>query len=231
MKSREQGAATPGTDATELRTLEAKLEGVFRRIEYIPEEITATEAKIVETKDTMISLESRVEEKRRERQQWLAEGQDVEAITREIGSLRTEQELAEDAILGLEAKVKSLRGEELRLQGEDRPQLDRAIARLKLVPLVARYNEVARQLAEVTEAIFTTMLAQRQAFSQFQSYPLDVSSWAGFAHVPRLSLDGRVEDHFNTESFYERIRQAREAERRGKMAEELAEVEPAAAAV
>jgi len=233
MKSKDQGAATtatPGGDATELRTLEEQLARVFRRINEIPAEIAATEGKIIEARATMASVESRVEEKRLERQQHLTEGQDVEAITREIGSLRAEQELAEDAILGLQGKVKALQAEELRLQVEDRPNLDRAIARLRLVPLVARYNKVAVQLAEVTEAIFQTMLAQRQAFSQFQSYPLDVSSWAGFAHVPRLSLDGRVEDFWNTETFYERIRQAREAQRRGKTAEETAEVEPAAAA-
>ena len=234
MKSKDQGAATtatPGGDATELRTLEEQLARAFRRLDMIPAEIAATEAKIIEARATMASVESRVEEKRLERQQRLAEGQDVEAITREIGSLRTEQELAEDAILGLQAKVKSLQAEELRLQAEDRPTLDRAIARLKLVPLVARYNAIAGELAQVTEAIFQTMLAQRQAFSQFQSYPMDISSWAGFAHVPRLSLDGRCEDFFNTETFYERIRQAREAERRAETAERTAEVEvPAAAA-
>jgi hypothetical protein len=131
----------------------------------------------------------------------------------------------------LQAKVKSLQQEELRLQTEDRPTLDRAIAQLRLIPLVARYNEIAAQLADVTEAIFTTMMSCRQNFSQFSSYPVNVSSWAAFARVPRLSLDGRVEDFFDTDSFYWRIRQAREVEGRDKTAENTADVEaPAAAA-
>jgi hypothetical protein len=221
--------ATPGTDPTELRTLEDQLTRVIRRLDEIPADIAATEGKIVEAKIAMASVESRVEEKRLERQQRLAEGQDVQALTREIGTIRAEQELAEDSILGLQAKVKSLQQEELRLQTEDRPNLDREIARRKLVPLVARYNEIAAQLAEVTEAIFQTMLTCRQSFSQFSSYPLNVSSWAAFSHVPCLSLDGRVEDSWNTETFYEQIRQAREAERRNETAGVTAEVAAPAA--
>jgi len=216
--------ATSGADAAELRTLEEKLARMFRRIEDIPAEIAATEGKIVEARATMASLESRAEERRLERQRRLAEGEDVAAITQEIATIRTEQELAEDSVLGLQAKVKLLQAEELRLQAEDRPNLDREIVRRKLVPLVAKYNGLAAELAEVTEAIFTTMMSCRQAFSQFSSYPVNVSSWAAFAHVPQLSLDGRVEDFWNTETFYEQVRQARETQRRAEAAKGTAEL-------
>ncbi len=182
--------------AAELARLEGELATVLARIEQIPADRDAAEVKIATAKETLASLETRVEFQREARQARLAENQDATAITKELAAIREEKELAEDTVIGLTAKLEALRQEELSLAAEDRPRLFQAIAKLKVAPLLEQYNTAAARLAEITEAICLTMEECRQPLGRGAVCWFWPTSWDSFETVPRLCTSGDPHEHF-----------------------------------
>jgi len=196
-------------ESAKVEALLEKHSSLLRRLENIPAEIAAAQSQIKSARSSLDTLGDRVDAKRKERQQVLADAGDARKLTQDLEKIRAEQELAEDTILGLEEKVGGLQAEELRIQTEDLPPVRKAIALYKVAPLVSTYNRLASEIAEVTQAIILAHEAWNQPLSQFTSPIVTISSWQGFAAVPRLSFPGEPQgDFFNIAMVLERHRKA-----------------------
>jgi hypothetical protein len=133
----------------QVEELKKKLEGIVERIGEIDKEKKASLERLDAAKERDARLDSKIAALRMERQALLADGEDTDEINAGIEEMRHKDELIEDEIAGLQAKITRLEKEEAKLSA------DRIITKELLLkeetarPLVDRYNELAVQIAEI----------------------------------------------------------------------------------
>ncbi len=201
-------ASKAPASAFNLEDIRARLHVALERVDRgIDAERAQTHEQIAAAQARRASVESRVEEKRQERQRRLAAGEDVAALNRGIREIREEVELAEDLIAGLEDKLRALEAENRTLVTETIPALYREMARLLIPPIAARWNRKAAELAEISKELVRAIADSRQEFSERSGSFVHVSSWEGFAQIPLLYLPGELErkpeDAFHYHCFME----------------------------
>jgi hypothetical protein len=98
--------------------LTSKLGEVMSRVEVIPGEVVALEARMGKRKADLEQTLKDIEDSRKERQGLLVRGGDVDPISKKIRRLWEKVDLIEDEVLGLMTKRKELdiEGQELAKQ-------------------------------------------------------------------------------------------------------------------
>jgi hypothetical protein len=129
--------------------LKKELEAMVERIGEIDKEKKASLERLDAAKERDARLDSEIAALRTERQALLADGEDTDEINARIEDMRHADELIEDEITGLQAKIARLEKEEAKLSA------DRIITKELLLkeetarPLIIKYNELAVQMTEI----------------------------------------------------------------------------------
>jgi len=173
-----------------------RLAAIEKRFREIPGEIALTQGRIEESRKRVESTEARVAEAREERQRLLAAGKKADKPSAEMRAIREDSEELQDLVLGLERRLGDLRAEEIALREEEK-KCSYEAARLAVIPLMNRYNAVAKELGGISKEIYLTSVKYREDLSEFRVNGLvSPSSWEGWATVSSLSLPGEPNGHF-----------------------------------
>ncbi len=130
-----------------------ELEQIVTRIGEIEKEKKTAEGMLETAKNDDASLDRRIEAMRKERQELLVDGGDVEDVNRRINDSRHQDELIEDTIIGLQQKIDRLDKEAASLAAR-RIEVKELILKEETVrPLIDRYNKLAIQSAEILAEI------------------------------------------------------------------------------
>ncbi len=189
---------------------EQRIAEIKERLKAILKEKADTLKQISEAEAEVKKHRTRIAEAREQRQKKLAEGGDgVSPLSKEIKTSFETAELLEDKIIGLKNKLAALEAEPATLDEERRIREKEAV-RNRLRPYVDRYNELAREMGELSKKIYLTMMIMRIPFSRYQSPVLHISRgrWEGFEKVPMLYLEGDSPTNvaFDADEIVEKIR-------------------------
>ena len=201
----------------DLKDLKDKYEGIIRRIEYIPKEIITIEKRMEERARDLEQILKDIENARKERQVLLVTGGKVNEVSARIKGLWEKCDLAEDEILGLKARARELRDEEVSILEDEKSATDEII-KVNLIPLVETYNRDAEALSNTLKEIFFLMDRWGMSFGDSKENGwgrfICPSSWRDLRVIPQLFWKGQIvgEDFVNFTKIYEK-RSQEEAEK------------------
>jgi hypothetical protein len=203
--------------------LTSKLGEVMSRVEVIPGEVVALEARMGKRKADLEQTLKDIEDSRKERQGLLVRGGDVDPISKKIRRLWEKVDLIEDEVLGLMTKRKELdiEGQELAKQ---KSFLQDEILKARLVPLVERFNR-SEEEADINLRAILALMDERhlpygpEGWGKF----VIASSWIGLRTIPRLYLPGDEPrgDFFNIREIQETKQREALKGIHGKLSESL----------
>ena len=173
----------------DLKDLKDKYEGIIRRIEYIPKEIITIEKRMEERARDLEQILKDIENARKERQVLLVTGGKVNEVSARIKGLWEKCDLAEDEILGLKARARELRDEEVSILEDEKSARDEII-KVNLIPLVETYNRDAEALSNTLKEIFFLMDRWGMSFGDSKENGwgrfICPSSWRDLRVIPQL---------------------------------------------
>lgn len=126
-----------------------ELQWVKERIQQIAPEREKIKERLETAKKKHSQVESRIAEIRKERQSVLVDEGNLEDVNARLKEVRKSDELLEDEIEGLSRKLSDLDKEEQDLTAKLTALRKKIFKEETVIPLVAKYNKLAPELAEI----------------------------------------------------------------------------------
>lgn len=141
----------------QIRDIEGRLEKTNVLLQKNAEETASIEQRAAKATKRIAELEVEKEEARFARQKALVLGEDPNAFGKRRSDIQEEKELREDEVAGLNARLSELKADKEVLLGQQ-CELQKEIPTAKIIAAARRYNELAQQLAQVVEEIWSLKL-------------------------------------------------------------------------
>jgi len=231
-----------------VEALQEQLASVADRLEQNAALVTITKERLSKAEKRKNALTGLIEQAHQERQKALAEGTDHKDLTLKIKQYEEEDEILTEEITGLQTNLSFLNLEKQSLEGEQL-KTRKDLVKEEIRPLVARYNKVARQLADILASLEEAVWAynvirvpgSEDKMPVYSSGPYEARGWDdnALSSIPslfmlgeeaseviydrRVIIEGFKKKMFDAEDKERKSREKQDVERRFQIRKELEE--------
>jgi chromosome segregation ATPase len=187
-----------------IQKIEKHIEDTKQRIMENIKSIDVTQQRLEESKSSVEHLKEQYESARQKRQGVLAAGNDSQAISSEIKSIRDQLEEKEDEQIGLQTKLEELTAETPSLENE-LIEAEKDIPKARLIYLHGKYNKLASELAPIVQEMWKLRFELNETHAR-GGVVVSPAGWSfgALGAIPRLYLpDQEVPGDKVSQTFFD----------------------------